>query len=494
MKKILTLLIFSLALVSCEKFLDINPNDRAYQNDLLKDRKGFEIAMAGVYSELISNSLFGKEMRYGFLETLVGSYTSPSGTSHPYYYAYRHDYMHKTTRTTIDAMWNQMYRSVNELNIVLQDIDVIKDDPYYPIIKGEALGLRAFCHFELLKLFGPVIKQEGLQANAIPYRDQLSYTATKFSTAEEVISAINKDLEAAKNLLTADPIRTSGPIADLNSFDYEQYNSLIDRRVTRMNYYTIVGLQSLVAQWAGRLDIAAAFAEEAINELQDKQFIRMMRPSELNVLFGKWFTVENIFCLIDQDLKKKENLVHPIMGNTNSSNTSPIMYANYKWLGTNLYLTSSHGTSSDIRYKLGYWFEQEDKISSKPYKVVRYHSAETYTINSNPEVFEIKIVTLHRLLMVAAEHYASTNPQKAIDYLNKARNARDIITPIPYGLAESVIKDYVFDEVRKENIGEGILFSEYKRLYRPIQRSTNVAATLERFKLPIPTAEATYNP
>lgn len=38
--------------------------------------------------------------------------------------------------------------------------EVITTPGYYEIMKGEALGLRAFLHFDLLRMFGPVFAME----------------------------------------------------------------------------------------------------------------------------------------------------------------------------------------------------------------------------------------------------------------------------------------------------------------------------------------------
>src|SRR5690606_7155698 len=137
--------------------------------------------------------------------------------------------------------------------------------------------------------------------------------------------------------------------------------------------------------------------------------------------------MENIFSLIDHNMRNSVISVLPIIGNVQTASTSPLLFANYAWLGPNLYTSTVHGSASDFRYKLGKWFQQEEAISSKPYKLVKFHFDDSYTIQIAPNVHEIKLISLHRLYMVAAEYYATTNPTKALAYLNTVRNARDII-------------------------------------------------------------------
>ncbi|MNI48790.1 SusD family protein [compost metagenome] len=98
--------------------------------------------------------------------------------------------------------------------------------------------------------------------------------------------------------------------------------------------------------------------------------------------------------------------------------------------------------------------------------------------------------------MIAAENYASINPAKAMEYLNLVRNTRNITTDLALSadMNTQKIRDLIFDEMRKENIGEGYLFTEYKRLFRPIDRATPVQPKNEIFRLPIPADELLYNP
>lgn len=73
-------------------------------------------------------------------------------------------------------------------------------------MKGEALGLRAFLHFDLLRMFGPVYKEHPA-SKAIPYRIAFDKDATPVLPASEVVDAILKDLNDAEKLLKeSDPL------------------------------------------------------------------------------------------------------------------------------------------------------------------------------------------------------------------------------------------------------------------------------------------------
>lgn len=495
MKKIIFLITIAAFLVSCEKFLDVTPKDKAYQKDLLNDISGFQMGLAGVYNSMNSTSLYGRELKYGFMETLVGTYNTPN-SAHTYYRSFRHEY--NLSLAPINGIWSSMYSVINQVNVMLQDINEIPNSANKDLVIGELYAIRAFCHFELLKLFGPVIKEQGLDVAAIPYRDALTFTGSKFSTAAEVIAKLNKDLNVAKSAFQNDPIRTTGRTANGNTQTYEKYNSLVDRRGNRMNYYAVVGLQSMVSQWEGNLQKAAEYAEELISELSGNNVIRFTTVAELGSSYNKRMPNENIFAIIDQNFRSNILNNFSAIGDARATSTSPLLFPNHTWLGTNLYNNSAHGSTSDYRYKAGNWFQGDPAIQSTPFKIVKYHFSETESIsNTNSAVlFETKLISLHQIYMIAAEYYASSNPTKAVTYLNTVRSARDIITPFIYSsvMTEQVLKNFIFDEVRKESIGEGSLFTEYKRLYRAIDRATAVQPSLARFNFPIPINEETYNP
>src|SRR5690606_29749210 len=113
------------------------PIDRLYENELFVDRYGFESALSSVYNSLGSNALYGRELKFGFLETLVGSYNNITATGHRYYRHNRHEYTFPATQSSINGIWSGFYNSINQLNIILNNVDNISTDPYHDLVKGE---------------------------------------------------------------------------------------------------------------------------------------------------------------------------------------------------------------------------------------------------------------------------------------------------------------------------------------------------------------------
>lgn len=493
MKRFLILIAAFMLLGGCNKFLDVNPINKAFEEDLFTDRPGFETALAGIYQSLSQQALFGLELKYGFMESLVGSYNI-TNASHKYYRASRFEYGYSDPRAILGRIWGELYQNINQSNIILTHIDNVHSSPHYNLIKGETLGLRAFAHFQLLKLFGPTIPQEGIDAMAIPYKSEVSFVAVKPISAAEVIALLHKDLAEARALLSEDPIRTNLRTADLNEFSYERYNSLIDYRGIRMNYYAIIALQALVAQWSGDLALAANYGEELLTELNQNEIVRLALAAELNWLSMQRMPIENIFALHANQMVAHVDKVFPTLNRSVTASTSTFLLPNYNWLSTNLYRHDLHGSAND--YRLLNWFARPN--SSFPWKLSKYIFDPNYqpTNNAHKPLFENKIISIHHIYMLVAEYYAEADPAKAIMYVNTVRRARDITADLTYtpNMTTQQVKDLIFDEVRKENIGEGMLFTEYKRLYKGIHRNRVVPPSVSIFRLPLPDDELMFNP
>ena len=74
------------------------------------------------------------------------------------------------------------------------------------MIRGETLGLRAYLHFDLLRMFAPSFTV-GANAAAIPYVDRVTRTPFPQLTNMAVTEKILQDCEEALSLLeVSDPI------------------------------------------------------------------------------------------------------------------------------------------------------------------------------------------------------------------------------------------------------------------------------------------------
>ncbi|MDR2415042.1 MAG: RagB/SusD family nutrient uptake outer membrane protein, partial [Odoribacteraceae bacterium] len=248
-------LLFPLA--SCSDWLDVEPRSQVKDAELFSTEAGFKEALAGVYALLVTEALYVKEMRFGMLGVL-GHEWDYQNTSYEDETTYNYDGTNPTNR--VGNIWNGLYNAIANANVILEVIDEKKNvfsGVNYAIIKGEALALRAFMHFDLLRCFGAAYA-DGANRPSIPYVSRYTSLQSAQLTVAEVVEKVLVDLDSAAFYLEADPIYTGEEITELVDNGY-----LINRQL-HLNYYAVRGLQARVYLYKEEYTLAAAHAREVI--------------------------------------------------------------------------------------------------------------------------------------------------------------------------------------------------------------------------------------
>lgn len=182
----------------CDDFLTSRDKSQVLEKTLFTNREGVEDALYGIYSRLANASLYGADVP-AWMDLLAQFYT-PSNTSLKVLLEYEHD--REECRGIYDAIWSTMYKAVSDINNFLANLDAYegKSLMFEDLYRGEALGLRAYLHFDLLRMFAPVKMGE----RGIPYVTQFGTSVTSFSTVKECYDFILGDLLEAEKLLRAD--------------------------------------------------------------------------------------------------------------------------------------------------------------------------------------------------------------------------------------------------------------------------------------------------
>ena len=85
-----------------------------------------------------------------------------------------YDYAHSDFTTVLEAIWSKAYNNVANANNIIQNIQYADEDMFESkarekaMIEGEAYALRAFIHFDLLRMFAPAPTKND-QGTYIPY-------------------------------------------------------------------------------------------------------------------------------------------------------------------------------------------------------------------------------------------------------------------------------------------------------------------------------------
>lgn len=146
-----------LILTACQDWLDVRPKTEIESKDLFESESGFKEALAGVYSNMTSQQLYGRDLTFGIIDAL-GQCWDIKSTANEFFYFTVYNYQEKVVQVRIDTIWASMYNVIANINNILEHIDAQRGIFYkdnYSIIKGEALALRAYVHFDLLRMFAP---------------------------------------------------------------------------------------------------------------------------------------------------------------------------------------------------------------------------------------------------------------------------------------------------------------------------------------------------
>lgn len=243
-------------LTSCNDFLDVQPKGQLTDDEMFTDLTGYEDAMFGVYGKLATSSLYGENLSWGLVDKL-GQQFGYDNTQDVSYYLNRYQYTNQQARNQIDAVWSNMYNNIANVNNVLKHMDDISAGAQErKLMKGEALGLRAFMHFDLARLYCTDYTRSDANTTGLPYATEFNLNNRPRYTLHGTFNLILKDLNEADSLLKDDNDVT---------FDNTFQRDYGKGRVILFNKYAVKATKARVYYAMGRYTEAAQNAREVIN-------------------------------------------------------------------------------------------------------------------------------------------------------------------------------------------------------------------------------------
>lgn len=193
---------------SCkEEWLEVSPSDALNPANAFTTIADAQTALNGVYSALQDDEYYGADLL---------SYASTKGDACRTYQSGRRTFTQYAFQETADAnktgLWIKPYNALMLINNMLERIDVLETTSDEEAaeknnLKGQALTLRAFCHFDLVKVYG-IMPENGNPATdlGVPIADKVLAPDEKpvRSTVAQVYDFIIADLEAAIPLMSTD--------------------------------------------------------------------------------------------------------------------------------------------------------------------------------------------------------------------------------------------------------------------------------------------------
>ncbi len=448
-----------LAFQGCEKYLEENPDNRVE----LKTVADFYAALTGAYPEAwhLFTEIMSDNYRY-YDYTSLNSGTLVSWFKPMYLWS---DLYILDLPIGPEFAWDNYYHTIYVSNVVLEGIDnAIGDESFKKNIKGEALLVRAYCHFMLVNLFARQYDAStAVQDLGIPYvvaTEKEGIVHYKRDNVAYVYDQVEKDALQGIQLI------------DNDNSDFAKYHFTKEAAYAFMSrYYLFIGEWGKCIQYSDSV-------------FQIKSTVRNLIED-----YHTYFDV-NDFEGFQNDYYSsgKENIL--LMNKTLEWNSFPItgFYANE--FRTEFF-------NGDVRGNL-FVFNDNTNINWHSTKFIgQYKDGQQY---SNVALFTVEEVLLNRAEALVRKEIPDING--ALKDLNAILQYRyETFTPLTSGMFSGspvLVLGRVIDERRFELCYEGFRWFDLKRFEIPVEHDNGpvtvyLAGDDLRYVLQIPEKERSAN-
>lgn len=415
---------------------------------------GFQNSLTGVYIQLKGKTLYGQNLSMGMMEYLAQHWYPNPGELSSYLEDY--NYTEAEAETTINSVYAGLYNTILNINNLLRFTDngVLKGKQY-PLIKGEALALRAFCHLDILRLFGPIPGHQ-TDKKMLSYATKVSKENLPMNTWKEYTDLLAKDLDEAESLLKE--VDLGEPMKD----DYALY------RQNRMNYWAVKALKARFYLWIQQKEQAKKYALEVISG----DWKSLCDPEDITTKKDFIASKEHLFSLHEFDLATStEQFIYRAGG----------VYMPESYIRKRLF----NSDVTDVR--INTLWKQVTETSSTRFKLMKYKQGDEVARYSTEQIPLIRLYEMYLIAIESSDNAAEYKPW--VETLTKARN----VTNVPLVNSQENKDQFVLLEYNKEFYGEGQLFFQYKRRGEESILWADKPGTTSVYVLPLPKSEIKYN-
>lgn len=493
-KLLIATLLFSFAASSCNDWLDVRPGTRQTAGQLFETYQGYKDALTGCYIKMQQRTLYGENLTMTTLEYLAqhwdfGPYVPSAARAKAIKgWEYENDEV-RNVMQEIYGGWYNVIIQANDILLAMPETGAsIEDAAARAIIEGEALGIRAFCHFDVLRLFGQV--PGGARQVSLPYSERVSREAVAYYNYHDFTAKIEADLLRAEELLsTADPLIPYS--VDAVNYQNQAYNfngipdDFLRYRQLRFNYYAVKALQARFYLYTGRTDEAYAAARAVINATNASDgsakftLQRVTSTTTDFVLPGE--------CIFMFNVPQLDEYITRLF-NRASGNISLYMAADK--LSHAEMFGGAVSTSTDTRYRFVWDNAVRDQSWNARPVLMKYDQTDVPAGDVDRMVKKqiIPAIRLSEMYLIAME---TSNDMAEINSLYEtycvARELRAENFTDKSRVLEMIVKEY-----RRDFFAEGQMFYTYKRLGAERMLWTvpaTTAVTENAYIVPLPTTE-----
>ena len=466
---------------SCNNWLDVKPQGQTEEEDMYTTYEGFKSALTGCYMKLNDRILYGENLTLSHIESMAQMWDLSNSTRYADVALAKYNYKSTYAENAISDIYGGLYNVIAQANSILDHLekngDCIEDPVAYQVLKGETHAIRAFCHLDILRLFGQMPKNPVLKV-ALPYAEKVSIkNLPPYYDYEAFCKKVEQDLQIAEEALKeTDPVINLGMASGSNEDNYLNYRGL------RMNYYAVKALQARFYLYTNQPDKAYAAAKVVYTDMP----VELSTTKDLSMLYNA-SPSECLFAMSNYELP---DYSIEVLGMGSNIITSNHLFITYE-MQSDLY------KGIDIATHAGYgqlWNTSTMDGSGNYSKALlkKYHYDPKGEYSSHILLMKLQIIPILRMseiYLILMETTTDLKEAQAL-YIEYMR-ARSVNTTSHFNNLQEV-KDFIPDEIRREFYAEGHMFYTYKRLgtQRMLWSSQNTGEA--EYILPLPDSE--YDP
>ena len=492
-KNILLSVLFLFSLSSCSDWFEVTPENEISKEDLFATYDGYRTALNGIYRNLSGEALYGNNLSWGFISFLGQNY-NPASWIAMYDVSgsvMNYDYENADVKRVTQAIWEAAFNTVANCNVLIQNAEQQGNDFFYEgenernILIGEAKGIRALVHFDMLRLFAPA-PVTGDDAAYVPYVSEYLTSHPTHLPTSVVLDSIIHDLKHAQKLLAyndtlynLDMMKSASMRFDGNVTSTAKGGDFFAYRGTRMNYVAATALLARVYQYKGDKATAYEYAKEVYRFYNEKTwygFTPENNISNTNVEFRRCKLFEDIL------LAFYNTNIYEVYDN--------YIRAHFYWLGnycpiknsTNLFA----GDEQDFRYRYLIGSNTTSTGFSLKWVPVKDVSA---LWNVQYQYPLLPVMRMSEVFYIMSEYLADHNLTEAISILNTLKRARGA-DEVGTSLTRDAFLEVLYNDATREFIAEGQTFYLYKRLNRSMYNGEYPIDMTGKYVIPLPDSES----
>ncbi|MCQ4874605.1 MULTISPECIES: RagB/SusD family nutrient uptake outer membrane protein [Odoribacteraceae] len=469
-------------LTACNDWFEVNPETRVSSDDLYATGDGFRMQVNGMYKNLASESLYARQLTWGFLDVL-GQYYIRQNLDNAYQDVNDRLYEKSDVLGTIDLIWSDMYKVIADCNNIIEHVDKASNsifefgEPERLKIRGEAFAVRAFVHFDLLRLFAPapVVNENGTW---IPYVTNSESVINNKLTVKQVLENVERDLlEAHASMVAWD-----------SAIIYSDY---YNREVIRMWHIT----ERFWKEWDIESEIPEFFGHQrsrmnmaSVRALLARLYAYMGEKKkaydaieEMIAMGGQWesWGFDDMNWLDPGYGRLLGDVIFNVYNTQAGEINAPFMSAERP-----LYIRN-----------VPELFPAQNQIDGRFERLLTVLGGNYLSIKSkkgNNDVAYIPLLRKSELYYIKGEYLASVGQvDAAVELLRDIRSARGDISfdDLNTIYDETGYVQAMLTDARKEYIGEGQSFYLFKRLNLPVFDGVQNIDFRNQYVLPVPKSE-----